>query len=506
MASDAEVQYHRSFLSLYYLDNLKPLEWFEKAKRKTEEIAAIRLRDPRKFEDTRKALAEALKVKYVPGRIGYGPAQSGGTHWIEGTPSDYAVAEVMKPTQPPQAAVKHPTSGAIAFPNVSIGLTNAYIHDQVLHPVKMYHKIDQRFEEHATPWELVWSNLSYPYDRGFTPIIDDSYKVIGHFGSVVGGPKGGSFYERSLIVPRDANVSSLEVAMAKGVPVFVHSATGLPSGWRNGNFESTERKIEVRTGLDGEVTSFQYILQGALVQPWYSPIDIIVAAKIVVNLTRIGAKVATSLMNKATAKLESRAALNGPTESLAKDGTKASAKSEVKAVVREIVEADLEQLPRMRGASRVLTPPEMETFLKEVLSKKPWLARLRVAHRLDGKSLDDALMKILKEWQDSTGKLFLPVNKGSVKRLGSSGEGGWARDKLSGKEVLIIEKEAVRSPKKFLEEVTHELSYEAVRTATGQPALNEAAGILRFSMDWLERVIKDPEGARVWAQLLSMGK
>ena len=232
-----------------------------------------------------------------------------------------------------------------------------------------------------------------------------------------------------------------------------------------------------------------------------------VAGQIVVKLTtKIGSKVATSLMNKRTASLNSRAALNGPTESLAQDGTKAAAKNEAKAVVRELTEAELEPLARVRGASGVLTTTEMETFLKDVLNKKPWLARLRLAQRLDGKSLQDALMKILQEWKDATGKLFLPVNKGSVKRLGSSGEGGWAKDKLTGKEVLIIEKEAVSSPKKFLEEVTHELSYEAVRNAAGQPALNELAAALRFSMDWLEMLIKDPNGARVWELLRGMGK
>jgi hypothetical protein len=210
--------------------------------------------------------------------------------------------------------------------------------------------------------------------------------------------------------------------------------------------------------------------------------------------------------------------LNGATEALAKDGIKAAekdaakdaaktaAKDEAKTVVRQVTEADLGQLPRPRGASRVLTPAQMETYLKDVLAKKPWLAHLRAAHKLSGRSRVDALLKILQEWKDRTGKLFLPVDKGSVQRLGSSGQGGWALDRLSGKEVLIIEKEAVNDSQKFLAEVTHELSYEAVREAGGIPALNDLAGLQRFSMDWLERVITDPEGARVWGQLLSMGK
>jgi hypothetical protein len=523
MASDAEVRYHRSFLSPYYLDNLNPPAWFEKARRKREDMEVIRLRDPVKFEDTRKSLAKAMNIPYFPGMYLKKPNQfvEGATYWQEGTPSDYAVAEVLEPTQPPQAAVKHPTTGMIALPNVQYAI-DAYVDGKPQHTAQMFPKTDQYFETYASPWELIWSNLSYPYTRGFTPIIDNSYNVIGHFGEVDGGSSYGDSHRVGIRIPLELvgkEGYNLRQLMDKKVPIFVHSHTGLLPGWGIGDFYTTEHTIEVRTGLDGEVVDFQVKNKGYLIQPWYSPSDIFVAGRVLVKLTTaIGTKVATSLMRTATAKLPGRAVLNGATEALAKDGIKAAekdaakdaakvaAKDEAKTVVKQVTEADLVPLARNRGASRILTPAQMETYLKDVLAKKPWLARLRAAHKLSGRSRVDALLKVLQEWKDRTGKLFLPVNKGSVARLGSSGEGGWALDRLSGKEVLIIEKEAVNSSEKFLTEVTHELSYEAVREAGGIPALNDLAGIQRFSMDWLERVITDPEGARVWGQLLSMGR
>ena len=77
----------------------------------------------------------------------------------------------------------------------------AYILGKALHPIDMYEKLDQDFEEYATPWELIWSDLSAPYNRGFTPIIDGSWTVVGHLGTIQGGMR--SQGETSLIVPSE---------------------------------------------------------------------------------------------------------------------------------------------------------------------------------------------------------------------------------------------------------------------------------------------------------------
>ena len=332
MASEAEVRYHRSFLSPYHWENFDHPTMWEKGKRTADEIEAIRLKDPKEFENTRKSLAVLLKVQYMAGgyvaRTYIQDANASG--WVSGQPSDYQVAQVLKPKNPPQTAVRHPTTGAIAIPNVPFGLTDAYVDGKPLHPIQMYQKTDQQFETYASPWELIWSNLSYPYTRGFKPVIDSSYNVIGHYGEMDGGPVYNDFYGVGIMFPRGmpgAAGSDLRQLLDKKVPVFVHSHTGLPPGWEIGNFYSSEHKIEVRTGIDGEVVDFQISNRGFLVQPWYSPFDIFVAGRILVTLTtKVGTMVASSLMRRATANLAGRAVLNGATEALAKDGIKAAEK------------------------------------------------------------------------------------------------------------------------------------------------------------------------------------
>jgi hypothetical protein len=501
MASEQEVAYHRSFLSPNYLDNLNPPSWFEKLRRQAKEVEAIRLRDPGAFEEQRKLLAQLLKVPYRPGYMQvYRGDQGGRDHWVSGNPPDAQVAECMVPTIPPQGVVRSPTTGIVALPILNY-TRKAYVHGKVLHPVDMYDKMDQQFEDYATPWELLWSNLSYPYNRGFTPIVDRSWTVIGHLGMAQGGPAGPGFGQTSLIVPGAlAGTITLDTALEKGVPVFVHSATGLPSGWANGNFYTSEHKIQVRTGINGEVLDFQLFNTGYLVQTWYSPMDLIVAAKILVNLTKIGARVVTTLVRRSAARLEARAAVKGATRVLAMEAEQDATK---KQILRGVREGDLVSLPRRRGASRVIRPAEMEALLRDTLSKRPYLARLRLARRLDGPDLREALMKVIQEFKETTGKLHLRVTGGTVKRLGSQGGGGWALDSISGKEVLIIEGEVFENPRKLLSELTHELAYDAVRDGlNGVPALGNDSPYLNFAHDWLERVIK--EGEPTWTLLRGM--
>ena len=124
------------------------------------------------------------------------------------------------------------------------------------------------------------------------------------------------------------------------------------------------------------------------------------------------------------------------------------------------------------------------------MSTRRYLARLRLARRLDGEELKKELLGIIDEWKNTTNKLYTTVTKGTVERLGSQGFGGWAIDKATGKEVLILEEEVLDNPRQLLSEVTHELSYEAVRDgANGLPALDNESGARNFANDWLELVI-----------------
>jgi hypothetical protein len=394
----------------------------------------------------RQSLALLLKVPYRAGYMLEYPGDQGGQdHWVSGNPSDAQVAECLVPLYPPQGAVKSPTTRMLALPVV--GLTRrAYVHGKQLLEVNLYEKMDQQFEDYATPWELLWSDLSYPYNRGFTPIVDRSWAVIGHLGSFQGGPRSEREGQTSLILPSEyAGRMNLDAALAKGVPVFVHSSVGLPPGWANGNCYTCEDRIQVITGLDGEVIDFRLFNTGSLVQPWFSPLDFYDAAKVVVSLTRIGGRLVTTLVRKATVRLEARAVLKGATKALARDAAKSAAKDEAKQTGgRALLEADLKPLVRRKGTpSRVLTPAQMETFLRDTLKKRPYLAKLRSVAGNDG------LLGIIKEWEKNTGKSFLKVTKGAPARLGSEGVGGWALDSISGKEVMIIEGEVFRNERGF---------------------------------------------------------
>ena len=134
----------------------------------------------------REKLAKALKVGWIRGMYLQDMTEQWvgerRTYWKQGNPPDYMVAEVIVHTS--QGAVKHPVTGMTALPN-TLRTFNAYPGRQPLHPVLIYPKTDQEFEKYATPWELQFSNLVYPYNGGFTPVMDESYRVIGHKGEVL---------------------------------------------------------------------------------------------------------------------------------------------------------------------------------------------------------------------------------------------------------------------------------------------------------------------------------
>lgn len=514
MAADPLEQYHRSFLSPYYLDNVIAPPWEQKMARTAKDIEILRLRDPKAFEDTRKKLAQALKVQYLPGmNVADANVPLVGerrTTWRSGFPSDIKVAAVMGPVQAPQGAVKHPTTGMLALPAVGF-LLDAYVEGTPIHPVEMYAKLDQKFESYATPWELIWSNLSYPYNRGFTPVVDQNYKVIGHYGEVYTHGSSASPNRPVVVVPKEGEGTDLKELIDAGVPIFIATKDGtLRQGYVPSKAYTSEHTVEVRTTTDGEVLSFKAYDSGFLVQPWYSPTDIFLAGKLMVKL---GFKtvISSSLVRRSTVSLASRKVFSGATDATARDGAKAYLKHIPKKRTksyerRGLTEGDLVSLPRMRGASRTLTNQEMETFLRDTLKSRPYLARLRHAQQLNGKALHDELVKIINEWKDKTGKLHLRVTEKTVQRLGSQGKGGWALDSISGKEVMIIEGEIFKNPRTLLTELTHELAYDAVREAGGVASLRGdslVSGVNKFAHDWLEHVIKN--GNETWGWLQSMG-
>jgi hypothetical protein len=141
----------------------------------------------------------------------------------------------------------------------------------------------------------------------------------------------------------------------------------------------------------------------------------------------------------------------------------------------------------------------MVKYVKDIFRKKPYLAKLRSV------TGNDELLGVISEWEKQTGKSFLKVAKGTPRRLGSEGVGGWARDAISGKHVMIIERDVFRHEVQATIEVTHELAYEAVWEGQdlAMPHLNIPAP-MRNAMQWVEAVLQ--HGDRAYDTLLSLGE
>jgi hypothetical protein len=349
MPTEQEVAYHRSFLSPYYLENLRSPGWFAK-KRKPEEIETIRRRNPDEFERVREILAKAIDAQHVRGMyVTRRNEFATHTEWLEGNPKDYLVAEVIVHTSLPQGAVKHPTTGQIALPRVGNPLTG-YVQGRQLHPTLMYPKMDQAFETYATPFERTWSSLiPNAMKWQFHPIVDQNFTVIGHTSS---GVKASDPSLSPLIVPlKDINqlrsgaghggslpyeMNNPDFFLRNGIPIFVtplavprygadnrFSITYVaPPRWTIWNFAPGLASTNwlVHTLLDGEVVHMEmYSTPSQHVESvGFTPFDLLGVAKVVVYLgAKIGSRLTRAYVLRAESKREARKALNGATEELA---------------------------------------------------------------------------------------------------------------------------------------------------------------------------------------------
>jgi hypothetical protein len=150
VANAEEAVYHRSYLSPDYLDNFRQFDQAALARRRAEDVDAIRERDPNAFEDRRQSLAQMLRVPYRPGYMQVYPGDQGGRdHWVTGIPSDAEVAECMEPLYPSQKTVMSPTTGMVALPFPGV-TRQALVSGKGLIPVRMCEKLDQEFATYAT--------------------------------------------------------------------------------------------------------------------------------------------------------------------------------------------------------------------------------------------------------------------------------------------------------------------------------------------------------------------
>src|SRR5262245_51264828 len=74
-------------------------------------------------------------------------------------------------------------NGVSRLPFPSARLTRSRLRGKKLLPVVIVPQPGLSFESYATPWEVKNSNLIKQGNR-FTPVVDDDYTVIGHYGRV----------------------------------------------------------------------------------------------------------------------------------------------------------------------------------------------------------------------------------------------------------------------------------------------------------------------------------
>ena len=214
MGNQSIEEYQRTFLSPNYVENFKfddDTVWERKKremsanKRKADDMVALRERNIEAWENVRRSIAPLMKVQYSRGYWMAGArGDQGGSpdaRWVDGTPSDWAVAECMEPLVPDQRLITSPLTGMTALPNAFLRCKAFVEGAKYMENVVLFYKLDQDFETYATPWELKWSNLSAPYNRGFTPVVNKSYTVIGHWGTVLGGPTPLSGSDAVFVAP-----------------------------------------------------------------------------------------------------------------------------------------------------------------------------------------------------------------------------------------------------------------------------------------------------------------
>lgn len=119
-----------------------------------------------------------------------------------------------------------------------------------LTPTYIVEKLDQQFGMFATVWELEFSNL-IPGGRGtYTPVVDQTYAVIGHIGSVSANLMAvvkQDFYESGL------RQGDLEQFLDRDEPLYVVSR--IPQGWTNFDARAPFQIYTVAVSPDGEVVS-----------------------------------------------------------------------------------------------------------------------------------------------------------------------------------------------------------------------------------------------------------
>lgn len=507
MASEQDVQYHRSFLSQNYTDNfsdyLKAAGPAGTAVRQDREILEIRNSDPEGFEEARKALAALKKVPYQPEVCGSYQGDRGGGYCRDGNPSNAEVVAYLKPQYPPQGAVKNPTTGLVAIPAIQRGTIEAYRNGPNLLRTSMYFKMDQQFDDYATDWEKAFgaltlsSHLGYTPSYAFTPIVDENWQVIGYYGKVQGGRGGG------LLVPSEAKQEMLDCTLGEPkikdyidqhVPMIAWPGRGHVPGWESGDFGVSDFTYGVRTQLDGRVLSAELVAnRDGVAEDIMQAGDIIFAVKALVSLG-VGLVKVVALLPRASV-VAGRLILRGASILAAK----LAAEDLEKVIARRVAElvADTAKATAKRWGRRV-TAQELEALVKQRWNRNlHWLQGLRDAQSMTGVAKSKAVIKALEDMKELYGRGAAVVPEGT-NGGGALFEGpaGWVLKRGTSERVLAIERQLLQNPDLFYEEVVHDIAFDLVREPTGVLVLENTPHVKLFNaLELMEQYIKRGESA-----------
>jgi len=302
-------------------------------------------------------------------------------------------------------------------------VSNQQLAEKILFPKK-----DQQFEDYATPFERLYSTLVRSPSAAAEPIVDKNMTVIGHLGW---------YGADEIFVEKGFDRQDIQASLKKGARIYVGKTnpnTGIFEPYGSG---SSDESAQVITNTDGLVSGLTKLVRYG--RPVTSDVvqayDLILIGKVIYNLGRAGA----------AAIIASLAARN-------------AAKDAATVGVRELTAGAASLMASAARPTGEISAEEMTNYLTDVVEGRPELTRLRNAHALTGEALRRETTGALDQWQYLYGRNVQFVEEGTVQRLTTAGN----LMSLQGDRLMIEKQTLQMDATEFFNEVTHELSADAL--------------------------------------------
>jgi hypothetical protein len=163
-----------------------------------------------------------------------------------------------------------------------------------IRPTFIVDKLDQTFAEVATPWEKEFSALVKDGPDRFVPLVDHTYAVVGHIGTVKG---------MGLIKVKDSTISSYEhgaIAEYVAAEEVVLVSNTVPDGWEVFNHLQPNPIFTVATDIFGDVQSGDITdsMPGAVstAAPWELVMDVLDVVALATGVLALGKVLAVGLV------------------------------------------------------------------------------------------------------------------------------------------------------------------------------------------------------------------